>query len=54
MIRFNAWNVFWQGMTGQKAWTRQWRDPEPKAHYDVVIVGGGLHGALSAERDCLV
>ena len=30
MTRFNAWNVFKNGLTGQKDWRRQWRDPEPK------------------------
>ena len=25
-----------------------WRNPEPKASYDVVIVGGGLHGLSTA------
>ena len=29
-------------------WVRQWRDPAPKAHYDVVIVGGGGHGLATA------
>ena len=31
------------------AWhLRPWRDPEPKAGYDVVIVGAGLHGLATA------
>ena len=44
MTRFNAWNVIKNGLIGQTGWTRQWRDPEPKKEYDVVIVGGGIHG----------
>ncbi|SVC71590.1 uncharacterized protein METZ01_LOCUS324444, partial [marine metagenome] len=44
MTRFNAWNVFKNGLIGQTGWDRQWRDPELKKEYDVIIIGGGLHG----------
>jgi len=48
MTRFSGWNVFKHGLTGQTGWQRQWRDPEPKSNYDVVIVGAGLHGLATA------
>ena len=38
MTRFNAWDVFKNGFTGQKNWDRQWRDPEPKKEYDIITV----------------
>ena len=31
-----------------KAWARQWRDAQPKAAYDVVIIGAGGHGLATA------
>ncbi|MBT3640699.1 MAG: FAD-dependent oxidoreductase, partial [Acidiferrobacteraceae bacterium] len=48
MKPYSAWNVFRNGLSGQKGWERAWRDPEPKTEYDVVIVGAGLHGLASA------
>lgn len=47
-MRYSAWKVFQQGLTGNKGWRQAWRDPEPKSHYDVVIIGGGGHGLATA------
>ena len=48
VTRFSAWNVIKNGFIGQKGWTRQWRDPKPRSKYDIVIIGGGLHGLATA------
>jgi methylglutamate dehydrogenase subunit A len=47
-LRYNLLNVIGQAFRGQKDWTPAWREPEPKAEYDAIIVGGGGHGLATA------
>jgi heterotetrameric sarcosine oxidase beta subunit len=47
-MRYSAWQVFKQGLTGNTGWKPAWRDPAPKAEYDTLIIGGGGHGLATA------
>ena len=47
-MRYSAFRIFKEGLTGNKGWKPVWRDPEPKAEYDIVIIGGGGHGLATA------
>ena len=48
MSRYSALQLLRGAFNGQKHWKPAWRDPEPKTHYDIIIIGGGGHGLATA------
>lgn len=47
-MRYSGFRVLAQGLRGNRGWTPVWRDPQPRAEYDMVIIGGGGHGLATA------
>ena len=48
MSQYSAFGLLRGALNGQKHWQPAWRDPEPKSHYDIIIIGGGGHGLATA------
>ena len=48
MQKFSIWSLLRNAMSYHEGWQKQWRSPEPKREYDVVIIGAGGHGLATA------
>ena len=47
-MKYSLFSLLRGAVSGHEHWPAQWRDPAPKASYDVVIVGAGGHGLATA------
>jgi len=48
MRRYSAFAIAREALRYHRGWERVWAAPEPRAKYDVVIVGAGGHGLATA------
>jgi len=47
-VRYSGLALLRGALAGHRNWPQAWRSPQPKAAYDIVIVGGGGHGVAAA------
>jgi sarcosine oxidase subunit beta len=48
MQKFSIWSLLRNAVSYHEGWQKQWRSPEPRREYDVVVVGAGGHGLATA------
>ena len=48
MQKYSIFSLARNALNFHKDWEQAWRSPEPKDHYDAIIVGGGGHGLATA------
>src|SRR5437762_6470349 len=47
-MRYSALSLALNAIRGHRTWPPVWRDAQPRAAYEVVVIGGGGHGLATA------
>jgi heterotetrameric sarcosine oxidase beta subunit len=47
-MKYSLLSLVRNALSGHQNWQPAWRSPDPKPHYDVIIIGGGGHGLATA------
>jgi len=47
-VRYSVFSLVRNAVSYHQRWGQAWRSPEPRPHYDVIIIGGGGHGLATA------
>ena len=48
MQKYSVFSLIKNAFSNHQNWEVAWKDPTPKAEYDVIIIGGGGHGLATA------